>query len=610
MDNIDTKTIELFRFDETMPSIEERVAAANKAIQTVFDAGHPCVIAFSGGKDSGVVAALVMNVAADYAARGGRPLVVFTTGDTMVENPEIQEHYRAELKKARDFGQKRRFQVITKIVQPTLAATFQMKILTGRGIPSYAGTSTDCSVDMKVNPQRQYRRKLFKSLKDKNYARPVTCLGTRFDESERRALHMKARGERGDAPVENRDGDLVLSPIAMWTTEDVWEYIGMVTSNIWPAFTDFKETTRIYAHSAGTSCAVVADAIHEGGQKQRKGGCGARHGCHVCMQAEDKSLEAMIEFDERYTYARGLNKLNKFIRAIRFDWSRRHWVGRTIKAGFLCVQPDTFHPATIRELTRYMLQLDHDEAMRARRAGERPKFCLLPGELMVAVDAIQSLNGVAKPFQIWADHRDIWERDIRYDIPEIETVKKTDVPAARFLYVGEHWDETADYLGLTGLRDAYTEALTEGSGCSPELRELPNGRMVWDVDTDMSFDIDSESLAMLVDFERDRLLEMHDAGCFPGGITAGYKWYLSYGTLTLSHSQQSEHDEIARRTAYKDRLGLTVDYSIDELLQKTVSYADLPQAARKAWGSKATTDSSQTNFLSLLDSAVLELEAA
>ena len=604
---MDTKTIDLFGYANVMPSVEERVETAKKALTALFEKSAPCVVAYSGGKDSSTVLSLALNAAAEFVATGRKALVVITSSDTRVENPEVAGHIREEIAKAREFAQKHGIGFHAAIVQPSLAASMQVKWLIGRGLPSYAGQSSDCSLDTKVYPQRRYRTKLFKQLAGKGWAEPVTCLGTRFEESERRALSMKLRGERADVPVRNKDGDLVLSPIAMWSTEDVFEYMGMVSSGVWPAYTDFKETLRIYAHSAGTSCSVVADAIYEGGAKKKKGGCGARHGCFVCQQSEDKSLEAMVEFDERYAYARGLIRLNKFIRAIRYDWSRRHWVGRTIKAGYIAVEPDTLHPKSIRELTRYMMQLDHDEQQRAMQAGEAPKFEILPPDMLVALDAMQSLNGVAKPFQVWADRRDIYERGIRYDIPEIEPVKKTEMPAARFLYVGRDWDDSASWLELPGLRNAVFEAMTEGSPCAPELKTLNNGRTAWKVPTEAEFSVDMESFWEMEQFEMDRILKKYDRGFINGGITEAYTYYLTIGVLKLTPGQQSQHDEVARRTQFKDRLGLTLDYDIDELLSRTVSFAELPEDARKAWAGKATTDSSQTDFLAELDEG-LDLE--
>ncbi|MBG6083052.1 phosphoadenosine phosphosulfate reductase domain-containing protein [Rubrivivax gelatinosus] len=599
---MDSETIELFGMDEVLPSIEELVESAMAAIMNLFLEGRPVICAFSGGKDSSVVAALTLNTAAAYAAQGGKPFVIFTTGDTLVENPEIVEHYRAELAKAREFGKRHGIRVHTKIVTPSLAASFQVGLLSGRTLPSWAGAKADCTPSWKIQPQRAYRNKLFRELKAENLPEPVTMLGTRFDESERRAMHMTARGDRWDTPVRNKDGELILCPVARWTTDDIWSYVGTVSSGMCTAYTDFAETVRIYSHSAGTSCAVVADAIYDGA-KSKKGACGARHGCFVCQQAEDRSLEAMIEYDPRYEYARGLNKLNKFLRAIRYDWSRRHWVGRTIRGGFIAVQPDTLHPSTIRELTRYMLQLDYDEEVRASIAREKPKFRILPEDMMLAVDAMQSLNGVARPFQMWADYRDIRRRGARFDVPELEPAPRSNVPDARFLYVGDDWDETAGYLGLTGLRDPYFEALTELSGCAHELKTLPGGRMAWDLHTGQEMTVDSESLAMLMDFEMETMLAKFDRGFCPGGITEAYKFYVSYGVLNVSHSQQREHDEVCRRTAYKDRLGLTLDYDIEGLLSRTVGFSELPPQARREWAHKATTDSSQTDFLAVLEGA-------
>ncbi|URV24122.1 hypothetical protein [Burkholderia gladioli] len=45
--------------------------------------------------------------------------------------------------------------------------------------------------------------------------------------------------------------------------------------------------------------------------------------------------------------------------------------------------------------------------------------------MMVAVDAIQSLQGLAVPFAMWADYRDICDRGVSYAVPEIEPVTPT-----------------------------------------------------------------------------------------------------------------------------------------------------------------------------------------
>lgn len=593
------QTLNLFEGVAHAPTLDWLVEKAQASIARLFLAGHPVVIAYSGGKDSSVCASLVLTTAKDLVESGkvSRPYVLITTSNTLIENPEVEEHYRKEHQKMEAYGEANGFEVYTKTVTPSLASTFQVKVLSGRGMPSFAGTNTDCSQDLKIKPQASYRNNLFKHLAKAGLPEPVTILGTRFDESERRALNMKMRGENALEAVQNADGDLVLSPICMWSTEDVWEFVGEVSSGLRESFTDFEEVKRIYSHAEGTSCAIVADAIRDGLSKRKKGGCGARHGCWGCQQSTDKSLANMIEYDERYAYAAGLHKLNTFIRNTRHDWTRRNWVGRTIRGGYIAIQPDTYHPAMVRELFRYMLQLDFDEQSRAAAAGEWPKFNILPLDMIMAIDALWSLNGLAKPFSALVDYDAVYNHGVRYDIPDVEPVPATKMPDARFLFVGGEWDDSAPVADWTGMRDPVIEGLLELSACAPELMENSRGKVTWTLETERSFDIHAESVAMIEMFELDRLIDMHHSGWPPGGITAGYKWYLQYGALQLSHSQAAEHDEILRRTAFKDRIDLTLDYDIDQLLVKTVAFADLPQEAREAWQHKATTASAQVPLL-------------
>ena len=604
---IDSKTIQMFDASELAgSSIEELVDRASFAIRQVFENSQPVIVAYSSGKDSSIVAHLVLVEAKLCASQGMKPVVIITTSDTLIENPSIQQHYMAEHKKMRIFAKKAGFTIRTEVVQPSMLMSFQVKILTGRGLPSFPGQSSDCSYDLKIAPQRSARKRIFKELDNLGMNEPVTMLGTRFDESERRALKMKLRGENPDIPKKNKDGDLILSPVAFWTTEDIWEAIGYISGGAWESFTDMKEVLRIYADGGGTSCAVVSDAIFEGGNKKKKGGCGARFGCHLCQMSIDASLQNMVDFDPKYAYAKPLLKLNKLIRNTRFDWSKRHWVGRTIKEGWIAIEPDTYHPDFIRTLRRCMIQMDYDERQRAANEGEPTKFQLLPLEMLIAVDAVTNLNGIGLPFEAWADLRDV-ESGIRYDIPEVDVVPQTPMPETRFLHVGNDWD-AAFGRPVQGLRSSYIEALTELDPCRPELRELSDGHMVWDLATGKGFSVDTESAVMILDFEKERLIEMHDKWQHsPGGITAGYMWYVSFGVLNLDHSQISFHDEVARRTAWKDMHGLTVNYSIEDLQRRSVRFGDMDDAARKAWAHKATTGGSQTDFLSILDESVESL---
>ncbi|WP_058034391.1 phosphoadenosine phosphosulfate reductase family protein [Burkholderia pseudomallei] len=592
------QTIELFSLQDVRPTLEQRVERAVTALRKLFEENRIAICQFSAGKDSGVVAALTLEAARQHAAEGGSPLVCVVTADTGVESPEMVEHAQRELAKMHAYGEENGFSVHVQTVAPSLATSWQVTILSGRALPSYAGTNSDCSVSLKIEPSRVFRNQLAREAKRRGYAEPVVCLGSRFTESAKRKAGMQARGDRADVPTRNDEGDLTLCPIAEFSTEDVWEFIGEVTSGLRATYTDFRETSRIYAHAGNSSCAIVSDLSFEeatAGKRKRRGHCDARTGCWTCQQAEDRSLEEMINFDEeRYAYARGLNRLNKFIRAIRYDWTRRNWVGRTIHAGYVCIEPDTFSAATVRELVRYMMTIDRDELVRARRAGMKPKFQTLPLTTMIAVDAMQSLQGLAAPFAIWADYRDIYMRGMRYDVPDLVPQPPKSMPEPMFLHVGKDWDDSADQW--TGFRDPLFEALTEDSPCAPKILHYADGRSTWEVATGQRFEVDEESAELILEFELERLLDMHDRGFFPGGITAGYRWYLSYGVLTLSHGQQREHDDIARRTDFKDRLGLNLEYDLETLFGQAVRYGSLPASARAAWSHKATTAGAQVEL--------------
>ncbi|MEC4720437.1 phosphoadenosine phosphosulfate sulfotransferase [Noviherbaspirillum sp. CPCC 100848] len=594
---MDVKTLELFRSEDIGLPLEDLIAMAEQSIFRLFANNVPVLVAFSSGKDSSTVANLVLSAAKKYVANGGHAVVLVTSSDTLVENPEVAANVRKELHKMEVYAKKHGIDLTTKIVYPHLLSTFQVKTLSGRGLPSFAGSSSDCTGDLKIQGQRSFRGKFFREIKNNGLPPAVTCLGTRYLESTIRAAKMQARSERAEEPVQNKDKEWVLSPICWWSDEDVWTYIGYASSGLIDSYSDFEEMKRIYSHSSGTSCVIVADALREGGQKKRTGGCGTRTGCHTCLRSEDKSLQQMVEYSDDYAYARGLIRFNKFLRNTQYDWSRRHWVGRTIREGYITVQPDTYHPRMVRELTRYMLQLDFDEYVRSKAAREPRKFTLLPLEMMITVDALQSLNGICTPFAIWADYRDIHFRGVRYDIPEVPAVPPSPIPDAKYLYVGKEWDTTDEHAGWNGLRDPLFEALTEGSGCMPEIRELKNGHAVWDIPTNQSFTVDPESAFMIFEFESENLIKQAERKWWPGGITAAYKWYLQYGALQLSHGQVSEHDEFLRRTAFKDRHGLTLEYDIDALLKRSISFNQLPDEARKAWAHKATTDSAQLSFL-------------
>lgn len=603
----DTSTKELFQeLPSARPNLDELQAQAIRAILTLFKERRPVVIGTSFGKDSTATTHLAFVAAAEAARSGLSPMIVVSNADTLSENPEISRLGRREANRMARYAKRYGIKFISQVATPSLLSTTQVRILSGRAIPSYPGSRMDCTQDLKIRPMRSERNRLFKELASAGLKDPVTLLGTRLDESIGRGSRMRARGDRADAPVQNAAGDWIMCPIANWSSDDVFELLGLVSAGAIESYSDFKDVLRIYAHSGGTSCAVVSHDILEGKNKRQRGGCGARTGCALCCAvSSDSSLATMADYDESYAYARPLVRFADILRNCRYDWTLRSWVGRTLRDGYVAIQPDTFSASFIRSLTRMLLQIDHDEVLRARQANEAPRFQMLTLEMRIVLDMLQNLNGLRPPFSLWADLRDIEQRGIRYDVVSVPKTPPQPQVEARFLHVGTDWMVQDGTLG--GLRDAYIEAMTEDSPCLPNMKELGPGHFVWNLETEKGLSVDPEVACFIASEFQDDLLERHDHWLkHPSGLTGGFKWYAQLGTPTFDHSHLAMYDEVARRTEWKWRKGLALEYDHEALYASAVPYRELPEHARATWATKASDAGAQVDIDDMFRDAMSE----
>lgn len=542
------------------------------AIERLIREGHPLMIAWSSGKDSSTAMNLALTAAVRVLNEHGVtvPLVV-THGDTLIENPEMHAYAKKEMAKVTAFAEKHGLNLQIAVSVPNLNDRWSVQILGGRSIPAFPTSGSgkqnrDCTVDYKVRPMERVRKEIAKGFAVGGNV-PVTIIGTRFDESATRSDRMDARGEQDHLAWANEDGDLFLSPIAHWSSDDVWEYLGRCKAGDIPAYSDFVETFRIYADAAGESCAVVAD-MATGTLKQGKA-CGARTGCALCTVTDDRSMKNLIEGKpEQYGYMRELNLLQRFILATQYDLDRRLWVGRSINdAGYIAIRADVFSPRMLEELLRYAMTIDVIEMDRADRLGIEPRFQLVDAKSLLAIDAMWSLQGYNKPFAALSIYRDVYVRGERYPVPEIERYPRVTIPAARYLYVGDGWDEGNEFE-YAGLRDATQELVSIDSAGCMGIKQLKSGRVVMDINTDQLFDVDEESAGLILGMELDRLLDEQTIG----SINQGYLYYLRMGAISIAKGKESMVDTILKRTAFKERKGLCgPDYDIESLLVRTVS---------------------------------------
>jgi 3'-phosphoadenosine 5'-phosphosulfate sulfotransferase (PAPS reductase)/FAD synthetase len=558
-------------------------------VQQLFRKGHPCAVSWSGGKDSSAILAITLEAARVAKAAGLSPYVVVTHSDTLIENPEIINFVHREMAKIKVFAAKHGLEVDIRQAKPSLNSTWAVRVLSGRALPAFPGGNSDCSTDFKVIPMRKLRKSLFSAMERTFDEPPITVIGTRFSESATRGAAMRERGESWEVPVKNKDGDYILSAIADWETDDVWEFVGFARSGLIETYSDFDDLFRLYADGGGTSCAVVSDAIMEenASAAKKSGGCGARFGCWSCTRvANDQSMNAMIEGNsEQYGYMRGLNRFREYLIANHWDLNKRMWVGRSIKDGWIAIRPDTYSPEYCLDLLRKLLTIQMREHEAAYRLRIKPRFNVIDERQVAAIDALFSLQGYHKPFQAMREWYEIVEQGKRYDLPETFAVHpRTKMPEPRFYWVGDDWDEGMRME--SGLRNIALEMVSDAdfSGCMG-TKTLKDGRIVMDVETADEFEVDAEGLSMAMDFEMEYMLERNEKARPNRGLTEGYRWWALMGTMALSPRQISMHDEILRRTAFKERHGIAgANYNLEDLLAKSVTKAELIASGKKAEG--------------------------
>lgn len=579
-----TNTADLF----DMPT-DQKVDRALGAIDQVMEAGHPLAVAYSGGKDSSVMLALVVEAARRRKEAGlPVPRILVTHANTGIENPAMHLVVMSEIDRIRQYAAQNDLPIQVDIATPSMNDTWAVRIISGRALPTFANSSSrDCSISWKITPQRRQRKKVFAELLQAG--QPVTMTGTRFDESTGRGVRMTDRGEMDNElwaeDVHNKDGKLVrselrLSPIAYWTQEDIWVFLGQLSAGQRKSYTDAEDIWEVYRDGGNSSCAVVSDDTMKANAKA----CGARFGCSLCTAVgRDKSLEAMLEADKKYSYLIPLNKLQRFLVDTQYDLDRRLWVGRSInEQGFIAIKPDSYGPEMQRELLRYALSIDAVERVAAARLGIRPRFELVSDQQLIAIDAIWSMQGYhPRPFEAIHIWEDVVINGNHVLPPEVDTSKFTKkIPDARYLYVGADWDDDPSfdkvYTGARHLLSDFSGA-SDSAGCQGNV-ELGDGRVVMGTDKSDFFNVDEEGAQMFLAYEVLDA-EVHKRSEHYGPSHA-FNHYQLLGTFSTSLRHLGDQDSALRRAAWKRRHNV-FEMSREQILSLTVSKAEM-QAGQHA----------------------------
>lgn len=269
---------------------------------------RPWVVAYSGGKDSTLVLQLVYELLQEFPKEQQKPVYVISS-DTQVEAPIIEEYVSESLQLISQHAQQNQLAITTQLVAPAIEQGFWFNLI-GKGYPPPNRWFRWCTSKMKIRPVRKVIEKI-----TEQYGSVILLLGTRISESANRSRHMKsiAKNSRGLNPHHEIPNALVLSPIAHWSTDDVWEYL--FTNNPPPWGGSHHQMLDLYRAANGGECPVIMDS-----ETPTCGG--SRFGCWTCtVVKEDKSMQSFIANGEEWM--KPLNDYRNWLKEIREDEDRR-----------------------------------------------------------------------------------------------------------------------------------------------------------------------------------------------------------------------------------------------------------------------------------------------
>ena len=248
----------------------------------------PWVIGYSGGKDSTATLQLVwMAVREIPEEKRGKTIHVINT-DTLVESPVVAKWAQNSLKRMDEAAVRDRIPLETHRLTPEANNTFWVNLL-GRGYPFPRKKYRWCTDRLKIQPVNKFIKE-----KIAQHGEVILVLGTRKAESANRAKTMayyeKRRVRELLSPNPTLANELVFSPLAEWTDDDVWFFL-MQYKNPW-GYANQDLMTLYRGATADNECPLMTS--------QDLPSCGkSRFGCWVCTMVEkDKSMEAMISNDD------------------------------------------------------------------------------------------------------------------------------------------------------------------------------------------------------------------------------------------------------------------------------------------------------------------------
>lgn len=554
---------------------------------------HSLHLRFSGGKDSTSCAVLFVEAVRRAVAEGINTTHHISSSSTDIENPAVEMHLLSVQDELREHFAEHALPIEVHLTHPSLASSFMVTTI-GRGtLPRFPENSAtrQCAADWKVSPAQRLAVELQNRAIEQTGREIVTVIGTRLDESRVRKARMERRGESSAEPVRGAGGELIISIIAEWTLNDVWDTLQMLLepeSSPYPSAISQESVHRLFAIYQDSNDGVCGVVLGDGGNRAA---CGARTGCAWCTVTgdKDKSMESMLALD-KYAFMRPLNDFRSLLMATQFDMDTRELLGRTLSpAGYLQIRPDVYSYEFRRAMLRYLLTMDANERDRAEQVEAAIATGRLPDtkENRMMASPTFELVGLSHLALIdfhWSNHYaaayafpalELWY-DInvlgrRYAVPQQQKAPKLAIPTTRWLRVG-NYDHAAP---SEGLRDKDGEMWNRY--LHPERifnhREVNGKRTVWFDEADQLSVDGVDACAFITCTYPEMAIECRN---LPASESAAF--WLNQGIIKLPTGQAHRYQEIALRNRYVANLAARFDLAPDELnayfMENSISNAE------------------------------------
>ncbi len=524
-------------------TLTEKVAIAVEAVKAQVLAGRHLSVAWSGGKDSSVLLSLVLMAYRELIDEGvSVPTLHVCHSDTKIENPVVKAYNSLMIKQIESYSQESGIPIRIWIASPGLSNDYLVSVIGGRTIMS-VGSNAKCSMMMKVEPLNKLKRQLRKTIAAEAGMKPkeveiVSIIGTRFDESAARNRAMTERGESAtDAVDAMDDGQLVLSPIAHFSTMEVFEFIGYVRSEKIKTYDRWDNLVELYRDANNGDCMVNAYIAN---REQARTPCSARTGCwgYLRISSDTSANSLLAHEDGKYEWLRPLVELREFMKRMHFNPKARAWVARDVSEdGYIQIIPNAYSPSYTKALLQAILSIQAREEDEARKLGIAPRFELLTLKQVMAIELNWGRYGYQKPWTAMRIWNDVYRHGKRYKLPDVESIPvytEKDVSfRARIPFADGQYN--SPYSGLRNIDAEMANA--------EDLMVARDGRLLTRCETGDEYDIDEEGLELFMEFELDRVLTAERLNDAP---SAAVHYLLGLGTVQLYKGSQSDWDRMLR----------------------------------------------------------------